>query len=407
MSGYSVSSRSKKRKVKWIIFSLLPLVFLLLFVEILLRVIFPTPFLTPDNYPGIYVTHPKWGHDLAPRIDVHGFGYGVERFSRFVTNNYSFIRSEDTDPRDRKIRRTLVLGDSHLHGVVDYRDNLTMVAERKLNANGKKKYEILNGGVGVFSLYQEFLKAKHLIPEIRPERVVILTYLGNDALEMDTGGSGPVLNDDGSEPNYTAKRYHPKSDVSFETVYFRSYNFLKGVVLPFFHFEVRDKMDQSAKQIGLASYRDLRGAVSQSRGQARYFCQHPERIEICFNKIDLTVKKLKELAGNNIEVLFLLLPSEIQIQNYASNQAVMVADYLGIGDCKTLRFETLFMKHLEDRLTDLDIPFINFLSLFQGEQVSNLYWFDGHIDIKAHRLIGEVIADYIIPKSAAEKPGGG
>jgi len=106
-------------------------------------------------------------------------------------------------------------------------------------------------------------------------------------------------------------------------------------------------------------------------------------------------------------VLFLLLPSEIQIQNYASNQAVMVADYLGIGDCKTLRFETLLMEHLEDQLTDLDIPFINLLSLFQGEQVLDLYWFDGHIDIKAHRLIGEVIADYIISKSIAEKPGGG
>jgi hypothetical protein len=94
-----------------------------------------------------------------------------------------FLREHDLpNPLDRPA--VLVVGDSHVDGIVDTADNLTSLLERSSEA-GPRPYYCLNAGCGYYSLWQHVLRLCDLLPQYHPKVVVVVVFLGNDFLDLE------------------------------------------------------------------------------------------------------------------------------------------------------------------------------------------------------------------------------
>jgi hypothetical protein len=131
----------------------------------------PEPF--GDHSP-IYFPDEAVGFRIAPNL----------RFDRFTTNHLG-TRGAEPDPAAPE--RILVLGDSMALGA-EVRDGETFCAllEGKLG-NGARVYD---SGCPGYGPREELAALERLAPELRPTRVVVAFFAGNDFL--DAGQDGPT-----------------------------------------------------------------------------------------------------------------------------------------------------------------------------------------------------------------------
>ncbi|MBL9076127.1 MAG: hypothetical protein JNL08_01405 [Planctomycetes bacterium] len=94
-----------------------------------------------------------------------------------------FLRRDAVaQPADRPL--VLLLGDSHLDGVVDTEANAGALLERRLAAAAAPCY-VQNAACGHHGPWQYALRARELVPRLRPAVVVVVVFLGNDLLDLD------------------------------------------------------------------------------------------------------------------------------------------------------------------------------------------------------------------------------
>jgi len=130
---------------------------------------------------------------LPNRRDVANFpDYPGELL--MTTNNFAFYEEQDTSPvAAPDVRRLAVVGDSFVVCPCKADESFTNQLESLLNAEGGGHYEFINAGIGRHSPYQYLLHTERDIVPLRPARLVVTLYMGNDFLDLIRQDDRPYL----------------------------------------------------------------------------------------------------------------------------------------------------------------------------------------------------------------------
>ena len=249
--------------------------------------------------------------------------------------------------------RLLLVGDSHLMGVVDNADNAADVLERSLRARaGLERAAVLNASCGYYSLYQDVLRARTLLDELAPRLLVIAVFLGNDFLELEDVGR-PHLDDDGRERPTDAA---PPPETT----------------------------SARRRHLGLAGD-DL--LFWQGLNQACYFELRPERFEPVLAKAKRCIELCEDLArGRELQVVFALVPSyDLVFPDRAAEKNEQVAKVVRAG--WNGRVRDRFRALLDER----GITVVDLVEGFRRDGRDELYASDYHIGVEGHRQLAEAL----------------
>jgi hypothetical protein len=120
--------------------------------------------------------------DLRVRLAEHADGQ-----FRFRTNNLGLRRDASTlVEKPPGLTRVLVLGDSHTDGFVENGETFSMLLESLLTqADGSQNpIEVLDAGVAGYSPAEQYLWYEQNGVRLRPDLVISVFYVGNDALDL-------------------------------------------------------------------------------------------------------------------------------------------------------------------------------------------------------------------------------
>lgn len=180
-----VPTTTPRSKLSWrrkVVFALMPLVVTLAVIEIGLRLFGPA-----EKLPRVIFVEPD--ADLIWRLKPTPAG-------PYQTNAHGFRDDELRLGADRKI---LLLGDSVTWGDGVLREHsYPFLLEGKLVAGDPgRSFEVINAGVPGYSTFQELALAQRLVPELRPD-LIVLQFCLNDVVERYTtvaeyGGEGTFL----------------------------------------------------------------------------------------------------------------------------------------------------------------------------------------------------------------------
>jgi len=138
--------------------------------EILLSIFVPTPiiWLHPQ---ASFIHHPKLIHKLKPNQQAFTHSFPV------VTNSYGLRNEEFAIKASADTFRILCLGDSLTFGNgVRIEDTYPKQLESMLNSDGKRKYEVINGGVPAYDTWAEVTYFREYGWRFHPALVVIGFY---------------------------------------------------------------------------------------------------------------------------------------------------------------------------------------------------------------------------------------
>lgn len=157
-------------------------------LEVLLRVVGPAPgkprygdaalgFIAMPNVTESFVL-PEYGGTLTMK-----------------TNNMGFHEDEDTTvAANPGTTRILVVGDSQTAGECANRETYPNLLEERLNgADGGRRFEVINAGVGRYSPYQYYVNARRLLPALKPDHLIVGLYIGNDFMDLIRQDDRPYL----------------------------------------------------------------------------------------------------------------------------------------------------------------------------------------------------------------------
>jgi lysophospholipase L1-like esterase len=125
----------------------------------------------------------RLGHRLKPNARAR---YTTLDFSTDLAVNSEGVRDdEDIGPKAPDERRVLVLGDSLVLSVqVAFAQTFTELAEARLNrAGGASRWRLINAGVQGYGPVEESLFFEHVGAAFEPDVVLIVLFVGNDAVE--------------------------------------------------------------------------------------------------------------------------------------------------------------------------------------------------------------------------------
>lgn len=266
---------------------------------------------------------------------------------------HGFLRLTEL-PRELERPSVLVVGDSHVDGVVSTAENFTSLLEAESGRSVLPACHVLNAGCGLYSLWQSALRARDLLPTYRPAVVVVVVFLGNDFLDLDNP-TVPHL-DDALVERAAAGRNAP------ETTSARK------------------------REIGLpALFEQL---FWQGLNQALYLHRDPGRIAVLAQKGGHAVERLESAAAEqSARVLWVLLPSfdlvfPARVEGFGGLAKELVA-----GGAQR-RMRDAFVAELERRAAD----FVDLEPAFRADGRLGLYAIDFHVFRDGHRLMADQLA---------------
>jgi len=279
-------------------------------------------------------------------------------------NNLGLIRREDVNALP-DARRVLLLGDSHLMGVVDNADNASDVLERALRErSGDSEATVYNAACGNYSLYQYVLRARTLLETLQPDTLVAVIFLGNDLLELEHAGR-PHLDDALVErpPDPSV----PAGD-------------------PFERWEVLGRPPQ--------------GLFWQGLNQAFYLRRSPQRVRPVLAKTRRSLELLAELAEERKAALIVaLLPSyDVTFPERTASLKPELRSLLVGNPNVNLRSGVLAA------LSELRIPYVDLLERFRADGRDALYARDFHIYVEGHRLVAEALVEPVLAAAPEVAP---
>jgi lysophospholipase L1-like esterase len=124
------------------------------------------------------------------------------------TNNLGFYEEHDTALLPAPgVTRIVALGDSFTVGTCPPPENFPNQIEQHLNtAAGSTKFEVIDAGVGRYSPYQYYVRARVDAIPLHPQRLLIAFYAGNDYLDIIREDDRPYLT---REPDGRVKEHPP------------------------------------------------------------------------------------------------------------------------------------------------------------------------------------------------------
>jgi len=280
-----------------------------------------------------------------------------ERHER-AQNNLGLIRSGDVNELP-DARRVLLVGDSHMEGVVRNDANASSVLEQGLRQrSGDPEAVVYNGSCGNYSLYQYVLRARELFGRLRPDTLVVVVFLGNDLLELEHLGR-PHLDDGGVE--------RPA---------------------------IRDPVRETATWRLAALDLTLRqqGLFWQGLNQASYFREFPRRVSPMLLKVRRSLELLKELAdAHEMRLIVAVLPSyDLVFPETVRAVNAPVRELMERNVNVNLR-AALFAA-----LTELGIEPVDLLERFRSAHAPGLFADDYHIYVGGHRLVAEALLEPVL-----------
>ena len=307
-------------------------------------------------------------------------------------NNLGLRETEDTPPVSKHDHRVLVLGDSFTEGHVDTPDTIPNVAERILNGHHIDA-EVLNAGVGVYSLYQERLLFEELI-DLSPELAVFIFFAGNDYLDaMPWDGGSPQLRF-GPDGAVQVVPVPPRPEKTLDDFLAEHSWFLQHAVRRLSRMWRSHTIDESTlklyeRQLLRLDY----GTVGSGMQQTAYFKQYPERFEICSRLHAHVVQEIKQLAAeHDIELLFIILPNKYQVERETLLEGFELAER-DIGLDPNDKFEDRVGDDFHRILDEAGIACLDpYDQLLRDDR--QLYWVSGqHMNKEGCEVIGELLAE--------------
>lgn len=276
-------------------------------------------------------------------------------------NNLSLIREDDlhgelTGPR------ILVLGDSHMMGILNTSDNATTLLEERLRKEpGMSGALVLNAACHDYTLYQYVLRYRTLSERLKPDLILVVVFMGNDFLGLedtrrphldDTGQERPIS--DNAPPETTTKRMREL------------------------------ELDKPGTLIGL---------FWQGLNQAYYFHQRSERLPFIKKKTTRALQLLKaEAKQSEADLMIVMLPSfdlvmpeKVRILN---NKRVLEAVDSGLQG----QFYAWFRTALQSE----SIDYIDLLPALRKDGRQELFSSDLHLWIPGHRLLAAAVGERVL-----------
>lgn len=270
-------------------------------------------------------------------------------------NRDGFLRRDELpSPLDRQA--VLMVGDSHLDGVVSTDENVATLLEAQLVAAGAPSY-VLNAGCGLYSLWQSVLRARDLLQHHRPAVVVVVVFLGNDFFDLENK-TVPHLDDELHE--------------------------LPPGVLT-------EPETTSARLQELAIPAPYEAAFWQGFNQALYLQQRPERLPILLRKAAHAVDVL-EAAGqqHGARIVWALLPSfDLVFPEHAQGLGKVADELVRSGIQRRLRDG--FTALLDERKAQV----VDFEPAFRTDGKLDLFALDFHVYVRGHRVMADTLREPI------------
>jgi lysophospholipase L1-like esterase len=132
----------------------------------------------------LFMQDPAVGHRLRPGASAR---YTTPEFSAFISIAPEGVRADGPiGPKPAGETRIVILGDSLVLSVqVDMADWFGTHLERALNAEAPpgRTVRVINAGVQGYGPVDEWLFYKHVVEPLEPDLVLVMVFVGNDAVE--------------------------------------------------------------------------------------------------------------------------------------------------------------------------------------------------------------------------------
>jgi lysophospholipase L1-like esterase len=136
-----------------------------------------------STFQSLFMNDPQVGVRLRPNARIR---YSTVEFTTDIAINAQGVRDDEAiGPKAPDERRIVVLGDSLVLSVqVSVQDTFCKKLEERLNARGgPQHWRVINGGVQGYGPVNEWLFFDHVAAAFQPDVVLIVAFVGNDAIE--------------------------------------------------------------------------------------------------------------------------------------------------------------------------------------------------------------------------------
>lgn len=320
--------------------------------EEIARQIIPVPEEAQAYDPIVYFRHPP-NMEVEKRLTEHPKGYWTMR-----TNSLSL--REDCEPMsERPDLRILVAGDSHTEGVCENSETFPHVLGRALTAaHPNKRIESINAAKGSYSFYN-YLGTLEKFLYLKPDVFVVAVYGGNDFEEVLT-----------------------------------PYHFFTGTV----------------RAPGSAEYWPLvenalaicPAWLAQDGLSVKYFQEQPSEIELAIQAAEAATLDMQDICEQHgIRLMYVYIPSRFDGEDpKCIDDATLPHLARDLYAALEVRPESVkvpgeMANTLLRFLAEHHIPVLDVREVFR-RNVGPFYWHaDHHINVTAHRLIGESLVPLI------------
>ena len=135
------------------------------------------------SFQGLFEPDAAIGYRLKPHARTH---FTTSEFAADIAINGAGLRDEEElGEKAPEERRILLLGDSLVLSVqVSFRQTFGELLEQHLNSRASNvRYRVINGGVQGYGPIEEQLYFKSIVGKVRPDLVLPVVFVGNDAEE--------------------------------------------------------------------------------------------------------------------------------------------------------------------------------------------------------------------------------
>lgn len=291
------------------------------------------------------VSHPMTGLDASdPQV-------AIEK----KRDANAFLREHELpSPLDRPT--VLLVGDSHIEGVVSTPDNVSSLLEAA-SAPTSTPYYCLNAGCGFYSLWQHVLRARDLLPKWKPRVVVIVVFLGNDFLDLDNT-KVPHLDDELNELPGAATAPPETTSARFA-------------------------------ELALTPPHDQ--AFWQGLNQALRLHREPARLEVWMRKAAHAVAAMETAARqHDAKVVWVLLPScDLVFPQFVRGLSPLAGEVTDGGAQRRVR------DAFAEVLAKAKVRVVDAEPAFRKDGSLALYAIDYHIYRRGHRVLAELLTPVV------------
>lgn len=373
-----------------------------------------------------------FGPQLANTRAQNYFPEYKNGYVMMVTNNRQFM--EDKPTAERKApgtTRVLIFGDSQTACGCENPESYSNQAESRINkqlgvAEGQPgSYEIVNGGVGRYSPYQYYVRAKLFGLPLKPDHIIFGIYLGNDLLDSGRNDDRPYLvkQADGS---FLEKRpeYIVFQDPELAGHWFygsRILNLLRdalgyNLVYQYSRFQMLRKNIESTGSGSLGDVtkymKDIfqltslsRNMVTQAVNQHHWFLSFPQ-----MKKKDLEIQReilrraKQDFAAAGVKFSVIMIPAKVQIE------PELIKDVFAKMNSYDPRLTEDSIKGFLDEYAaallqfgkELDIEVLDpRQALLDGKKNRELYYReDMHLNVAGNEILGQFLAERLYAERA-------